>query len=64
MNCSGCFFSRSEECDRYLESVVAENEEEYEGEIENVLNRHQTLEQGNLELQHQDIKVPGCTAAL
>ena len=54
---ANCFFSRSENCSRYLESVVAENEEEYEGEIENVLNRHQTLEQGNLELQGQDVQV-------
>jgi chromosome segregation ATPase len=49
--------SQNSQYKKYLESVVAENEEEYEGEIENVLNRHQTLEQGNLELQAQDVQV-------
>lgn len=42
---------------KYLESVVQENEEEYEGEIENLLNRHQTLEQGNIELQNHNAQV-------
>merc|ERR1712230_205672 len=42
---------------KYLESVVNENEEDFKGEIENLLNRHNTLKGGNAELQQQDVEV-------
>merc|ERR1719327_714982 len=42
---------------KYLESVVQENEEDFKGEIENLLNRHNTLKGGNAELQQQDVEV-------
>jgi hypothetical protein len=37
---------------KYLEAVVQEYEEDFEGDIENLINRHKTLEAGNTEL-HQ-----------
>jgi len=37
---------------KYLEAVVQEFEEDFEGDIENLINRHKTLEAGNTEL-HQ-----------
>merc|ERR1719333_701257 len=42
---------------KYLESVVQENEEDFKGEIENLLNRHNTLKGGNAELQQQYVEV-------
>jgi chromosome segregation ATPase len=42
---------------KYLESVVQENEEDFKNEIENLLNRHNTLKGGNAELQQQDVEV-------
>merc|ERR1719359_2302203 len=42
---------------KYLESVVQDNDEDFKGEIENLLNRHNTLKGGNAELQQQDVEV-------
>ena len=58
--------SRNAQYKKYLESVVQENDEEYEGEVENLLNRHSTLQQGNAELQHSDVEAapPRSRAAL
>jgi hypothetical protein len=44
---------------KYLDSVVScpGYEEDFKGEIENLLNRHNTLKGGNAELQQQDVEV-------
>mmetsp|Transcript_49611 Transcript_49611/g.106227 ORF Transcript_49611/g.106227 Transcript_49611/m.106227 type:complete len:468 (+) Transcript_49611:53-1456(+) len=43
---------RTSQYKRFLEVVVQECEEDFEGDIENLMNRHNTLEAGNAEL-HQ-----------
>jgi chromosome segregation ATPase len=42
---------------KYLESVVHVYEEEYDGDIEKLLHRHNTLQNGNAELQYHDVEV-------
>jgi len=44
--------SRTSQYKKFLEAVVHECEEDFEGDIENLMNRHNTLEAGNQEL-HQ-----------
>lgn len=42
---------------RYLDSVVQQFDEDFEGDIENLIQRHQTLEQGNEELHKANEKL-------
>jgi len=44
--------ARTAQYKRFLEAVVQQANPEYEGDIENLMNRHNTLEAGNLELHH------------
>lgn len=41
----------------YLEAVVKECEEEFEGDIETLMNRHRTLEAGNKELHETNVSL-------